>query len=94
MLMLAISWNVKGLGKGEKKRRVRRLVEAHKSGILFLQETKLRSFDDRLVKALGGSVFNRGLAKDADGASGGLVSLWNDQLFEIKHVLAISITLF
>ncbi|KAK2651093.1 hypothetical protein Ddye_018582 [Dipteronia dyeriana] len=36
----------------------------------------------KVVKSLGGSVLNKGLATDAEGASGGLLSLWNDQFFE------------
>ncbi|KAK3212020.1 hypothetical protein Dsin_016726 [Dipteronia sinensis] len=67
---------------------IRRLVNENKPGILFLQETKLSSFDDRLVKALGGSVLNRGLAMEAEGASGGLISLWNDHVFEVKACIS------
>ncbi|KAK3175726.1 hypothetical protein Dsin_032613 [Dipteronia sinensis] len=82
--MLAISWNIRGLGKAEKKRAVRCLVEKHKPIMLFLQETKLSSFDNRLVRILRGSVLNRGMGVEAEGASGGLLSLWNEDLFEVK----------
>ncbi|KAK2639283.1 hypothetical protein Ddye_027078 [Dipteronia dyeriana] len=67
--MLVISRNIRGLGGREKKRMVRRLVQEQKPGILFPQETKLKSFDDRLVKSLGGSVLNRGMAMDTEGVS-------------------------
>ncbi|KAK3229088.1 hypothetical protein Dsin_000969 [Dipteronia sinensis] len=46
----------RGLGKREKRRVVRSLVEVHKLTILFLKETKLSSYDYRLVKSLGGQV--------------------------------------
>ncbi|KAK2649093.1 hypothetical protein Ddye_016582 [Dipteronia dyeriana] len=38
---------------------------------------------DKLTESLGGSVLNRLLAMDAEGASGGLLSLWNGHFFEV-----------
>ncbi|KAK3188051.1 hypothetical protein Dsin_027612 [Dipteronia sinensis] len=42
--MLAMSWNVRGLGKAEKRRKVKSFVLSHKPGILFIQESKLNIF--------------------------------------------------
>ncbi|KAK3227568.1 hypothetical protein Dsin_007430 [Dipteronia sinensis] len=44
ILMIVISWNVRGLGKGEKRRMVRGVVNRHKPEIMFVQESKLKSF--------------------------------------------------
>lgn len=86
--MLVASWNIRGLGSREKKRMVRRLVNIHKPSILFLQESKLKSFDNRMVNALGSPVLNKGLAMDMEGALGGLVTLWNNQFFKVKAYMS------
>ena len=82
--MLAISWNVKGLGRKEKCKMVRNLVLKYKSVVLFLQETKLSSFDSGVIRALGGDVLSRGNGVGSVGALGGLLSLWNDSLFVVN----------
>ncbi|KAK2656796.1 hypothetical protein Ddye_009848 [Dipteronia dyeriana] len=46
-------------------------------------ETNKKRGGRKLVKSLGGSMLNRGLAMDAEGALGGLLSLWNDQFFKV-----------
>ncbi|KAK2665496.1 hypothetical protein Ddye_004070 [Dipteronia dyeriana] len=75
---------VQGLGKEEKKRVVSSLVEVQKPAVLFIQEAKLNSFNFRLVKAIGGSILNRGVGVDLKGASGGLLTLWKDGLLKEK----------
>ena len=59
--MLAIFWNVRGLGKLEKRRMVSSLVRSHRPISLFIQESKLEAFDNQLISNLGGSVLSRGV---------------------------------
>ncbi|KAK3189926.1 hypothetical protein Dsin_029487 [Dipteronia sinensis] len=58
--MLALSWNIRGFGRQEKKRAARELVKRVKPTIMFIQETKLNKFDNQTIKALGGSMLSRG----------------------------------
>ncbi|KAK2646987.1 hypothetical protein Ddye_022182 [Dipteronia dyeriana] len=88
--MIVLSCNVRGLGKGEKKCVVRSLVEFYKPTIVFLQETKLSNYDDRVIKAIGGSALNRGIGVDAEGALGGLLSLWNEDQFKVSDCISNS----
>ncbi|KAK3221173.1 hypothetical protein Dsin_015143 [Dipteronia sinensis] len=81
--MLFASWNIRGLGREEKRKVVLNLVKEHKPMVLFLQETKLNYFDNSVINSLGGRYLTRGMGVEADGSAGGLVSLWNDDLFTV-----------
>ncbi|KAK3217753.1 hypothetical protein Dsin_011723 [Dipteronia sinensis] len=52
--------------------------------ILLIQETKLESYDSKLLRSLGGAVLSRRLYVEAEGASRGLVTLWNEEVFSVK----------
>ncbi|KAK3220515.1 hypothetical protein Dsin_014485 [Dipteronia sinensis] len=86
--MLVLSWNVRGLGKGEKKKIVCSLVNKVKSGMLFIQETKIKSFDSRVIRAIGGTTLNRGVGVDADVALGGLITLWSEDFFTAESCIS------
>ncbi|KAK2661991.1 hypothetical protein Ddye_000565 [Dipteronia dyeriana] len=47
-------------------------------------KSKLNSFDYRVIKSIGGSVFSRGVGVNSKGSDGGLISLWRQDLFEVK----------
>ena len=53
-LMLVISWNVRGLGRKDKRKVVKNFVLCHKPSFIFLQEMKLGFFDNTIVSSLGG----------------------------------------
>ncbi|XVE81889.1 hypothetical protein DITRI_Ditri15bG0102300 [Diplodiscus trichospermus] len=76
------TWNIRGLGRGEKKRAVKKLVSKGKLNMLFLQETKLKNTSVRLSRWLRGSSFFRGVFVDAEGTAGGLVTCWDENFFE------------
>jgi exonuclease III len=46
--MKVVSWNVRGLGRVEKRKEVRNLVREKHPHIVCLQETKLQVCDDSL----------------------------------------------
>lgn len=41
VVMIIVSWNVRGLGRLEKRLAVRKMVRRHKADLLLLQETKI-----------------------------------------------------
>ncbi|KAK4848515.1 hypothetical protein QYF36_013977 [Acer negundo] len=69
---------------------VRCLVNKIKPEVLFIQESKLKSFDNRTISSLGGVRRNRGIGVDAEGASGGLITLWNKDFFTVKACISYS----
>ncbi|KAK2650617.1 hypothetical protein Ddye_018106 [Dipteronia dyeriana] len=61
----------------------------HKPIVLFLQETKLDSFDSGIIRSLGGDFLSRGIGSDAEGASGGLITLWNESQFSVNSCISL-----
>ncbi|KAK3189920.1 hypothetical protein Dsin_029481 [Dipteronia sinensis] len=79
--MLVLSWNARGLGRLEKRRVVRSWVTNFKPVLLFIQESKLAVFDSVVIRSLGWTTLSRGMGVEAVGSAGGLISLWNEDLF-------------
>lgn len=78
--MKVMSWNVRGLNKSHKQLALKNYVLEHKIDVLLLQETKMKKANfDNIAKYLWlGATYSY---SDADGASGGLVVLWNPLRF-------------
>jgi exonuclease III len=51
--MKIVSWNVRGLGRIDKRNEVRKLVREKNPLVVCLQETKLQACDDFLCTAVG-----------------------------------------
>ncbi|KAK0607568.1 hypothetical protein LWI29_016836 [Acer saccharum] len=66
------------------------MVLRYKPIILFLQESKLRVFDSRIIRILGGNFLSRGVGVEADRSAGGLITLWNEELFSVKSCITTS----
>ncbi|KAK3205564.1 hypothetical protein Dsin_019610 [Dipteronia sinensis] len=77
----------RGLGRMEKRRVVRDLVRSTKPSILFIQESKLNHFDSRIIKSLGGSILSKGMGVEANGSAGGVITLWNEDVFGVKSCI-------
>ncbi|KAK2663151.1 hypothetical protein Ddye_001725 [Dipteronia dyeriana] len=85
--MSIISSNIRGLGRPEKCKAVRNIVCIHKLSLLFLQETKLKHFNLRTIKPLGGSLLSKGVGVDSTGSTGGLLMLWDDEVFVVSDCI-------
>ncbi|XP_039028563.1 uncharacterized protein LOC120162494 [Hibiscus syriacus] len=79
-----ITWNVRGLGRTEKIRVVARLVSTEKPSFLLLQETKLNVCRTGLRRKLGANFLRSCSSVSSDGSAGGLMCLWNEDLFEVS----------
>jgi exonuclease III len=75
--MITCSYNVRGLGGGVKRRRIRELVNKERLDVLALQETKLGSVEVATCRGLWGGDNVRWVCNPALGRSGGLLILWN-----------------
>lgn len=47
--MIIVSWNIRGLGRPEKRMAVKKLVRRHRVDLLILQETKIDTNIDCVV---------------------------------------------
>lgn len=85
--MLVLSWNARGLGRGEKRRLVKNLVALHKPILLFIQESKLGLFNKQEMRPLGGTILAKGVGMEAIGSARGIISLRNDSLFKVTSCI-------
>lgn len=78
------SWNCRGLGNPSKIEAVKDLMKAEPSDILLLQETKI---EGHALLEISSSKWNKeaGKAVSSRGTSGGLATLWNDNLFQLEN---------
>ncbi|GMI83371.1 hypothetical protein HRI_002006400 [Hibiscus trionum] len=85
---LLLSWNIRGLGKFEKKATVRNLVKKTRAKILFLQESKLQEVNGKIAGQLFGkhSSFNYCFSSSI-GSAGGIITSWDPDFFEIENRL-------
>ncbi|XP_028105623.1 uncharacterized protein LOC114304685 [Camellia sinensis] len=82
--MKILSWNVRGLGRPEKRGNIKSLVRERCVDVLFLQETKRSSMDDHFVKTIWPYEELEFLLVDLEGSAGGLLCIWKPQVFELK----------
>jgi len=82
--MRLVSWNCRGLGNPAKAEAIKDLLKMEPSDILLLQETKIEGKDlldisqKKWKKNIGTTVSSRG-------SSGGLATLWSEDLFQLKN---------
>ncbi|KAK3219607.1 hypothetical protein Dsin_013577 [Dipteronia sinensis] len=56
--------------------------------MLFIQETRLNMFDSRTIVSLGGLLLTKGVGVDSVGSVGGLLTLWNENLFKAHSCIS------
>jgi len=93
--MKIISWNVRGLGGFEKRREIFQLVREKKTFYSVYTRDKLAKVDDFVCKSIWSNANVRYSFQPSLGASGGLVTLWDNNEVEVwlmisfYHVLVI-----
>ena len=71
LLLILLSWNIRGLRRPEKRTKVKSLVRERKVDVLLLQETKRSSVDDNFVKSLWPWEEMEYMEVGAEGSAGG-----------------------
>lgn len=80
-----ISWNVRGLGRSDKRLAVKKLVRRHKVEVLMLQETKISINVARIIHEVWGS---QSCGWDwVPSGGGGLISIWDDKVISGEVVV-------
>ncbi|XP_071688689.1 uncharacterized protein [Rutidosis leptorrhynchoides] len=95
--MKILSLNIRGFGDDPKGKWgwVRELIHNQQPDIVLLQETKLKVTTDFWMKYIWGSNNFSYVVKNAIGKSGGIITIWNNSVFnfaqavEKNHFLAI-----
>ncbi|XP_028118140.1 uncharacterized protein LOC114315728 [Camellia sinensis] len=82
--MKLLSWNVRGIGKPEKRGRIKRLLKDRHIDIVFLQETKKMVVSDNLARGLWGRRKMEFLSVDPEGTARGLLCMWDPDVFQLS----------
>lgn len=80
MPMIIICRNVGGLERTAKRLAVRRMVKSRKINVMLLQEIKIHRDIDSSILGVQGSRTSDWECVSSDGASGGLIMIWNGEL--------------
>ena len=82
--MIGVSWNVRGLNARIKKSSLRKLIKSHAPHFVFIQETKMESFNPKIIKSLWNDANVEWLFSPSIGNSGGLLSMWKSDFFQMN----------
>ncbi|XP_058775832.1 uncharacterized protein LOC131650119 [Vicia villosa] len=79
--MIVLSLNLRGGGSRAKRKRVGYHIQQGDADICFIQETKLSGIKCNVVKELWGDNHVEWSCLDANGASGGILTMWKKDFF-------------
>ncbi|KAG6651554.1 hypothetical protein CIPAW_06G120200 [Carya illinoinensis] len=77
-----ISWNVCGLNEVNKRLHIKNLLRDLRADIVCLQETKLKSASRNLVRSVWGCPYVDWVYLASNGASGGILVMWDKRVVE------------
>ncbi|XP_028097432.1 uncharacterized protein LOC114297236 [Camellia sinensis] len=83
--MKLLSWNIRGFGRPEKRRRIRSLLKERKIDFAFFQETKKEGMSDDLVRSIWHVDELEYMVVNADGSAGGLLCVWKPSVFSLSQ---------
>ncbi|XP_059664125.1 uncharacterized protein LOC132309882 [Cornus florida] len=77
MKLQILSWNVRGLNDQARRKEVKSLIRKAGGHLVCLQETKIASMTDMIVRSLWGGRFVQWCVLDAIGSSSGILIMWD-----------------
>ena len=76
-----LCWNVRGLNSADRQRDLHAKIEESNCSIVYRQETKIQSFNLRLVRTFCPRRFDNFVFSPFEGASGGILVAWSSAMF-------------
>lgn len=83
--MKLFSWNIRGLGRPEKRRKIKNLLFDKKIDMALIQETKRSSMSNQVIRSLWPREKMESMVVDAMGVAGGLVCIWDPDVFQLSE---------
>lgn len=81
-----LNWNVRGINSSDRWNDIRMKIEDSSCCILTLQETKREIFDLAYIKNFCPKRFNQFIHYPSIGNSGGIITIWNGNIFKGKLI--------
>lgn len=73
--MKILSWNVRGLGSRERRSIVKQVIRMQKATVVLIQESKINSGEDMVVKDIWGAAYVKWANLSSIGVPGGILVL-------------------
>ncbi|XP_071712577.1 uncharacterized protein [Rutidosis leptorrhynchoides] len=85
--MNILSLNIRGIGQDDRKDWIQKLCRQEKPQVLALQETKCGEIEDKVIENFWGSENFKYIQKHAVGFSGGMLLVWNTDVFNVNQAI-------
>ena len=85
MNLKVLSWNIRGANDTSKRKIVKALLRSQKLDLFCLQETKIHSMSEGIVRSLGSGRFLEWIAMEACGTTGGILVVWDKRSLELLN---------
>ena len=86
MKIKIISWNVRGANNAEKRKLMKAYMKMQKIDLDCFQETKLKEVTHRIIRILAMGRFMEWVASNVEGASVGILILWDSIFIQLVEV--------
>ena len=83
MKVKILSWNVRGANDSSKRKVIKTFIRNQRVDLIYIQETKIQSMSESIVRSLGSGRFLDWKAVNAEGASGGILICWDRRSLDI-----------
>eukprot|EP00261_Vitis_vinifera_P033865 XP_019075108.1 PREDICTED: uncharacterized protein LOC109122518 [Vitis vinifera] len=86
MKLRILSWNVRGVNDSAKRKVIKAMIRSQRVDMFCLQETKIQSMTEGLVRSLGTGRFLNWGTVDAQGTAGGILICWDKRTLELMEL--------
>ena len=86
MKIRLLSWNVRGANDSSKRKVIKAMIRSQKVDLFCIQQTKIQSMSEGLVRSLGSGRFLDWGAMGAQGAAGRILICWDKRTLEVLEM--------
>ena len=86
MKIRLLSRNVCGVNDSSKRRVIKAVIRSQRVDLFYLQEAKIQTLSEGLVRSLGSGRWSDWVALDAYGSAGGLLICWDKRSLEVLEM--------
>ncbi|RVX11700.1 LINE-1 retrotransposable element ORF2 protein [Vitis vinifera] len=86
MKLRLLSWNVRGANDSSKRKVIKAMIRNQKVDLFCLQETKIQTMSEGVVRSLDSGRFLDWGAMDAHGSAGGILICWDKRTLEVLEM--------
>ena len=86
MKLRLVSWNVWGANDSSKRKVIKAMIRSQRADLVCIQETKIQTMTEGVVRSLGSGRFLDWGAMGAQGSAGGILVCWDKRSLELLEM--------